>query len=176
MNYRSIKQSLFYDPEFESLSPLAQYLLVMIRLRSTNIIALYRPDWDSIRGLLKVNDRQLRALLKELRQKPWVIEERGFAWVVNGFRYELGEQKDGTPNTPNINHRNAVGNALSSTPTLRIVSWFAHYYKGKGFGDLFDSAVEPYANPSQTLPEPFGKPPRQSGSGSGSGSGTGSGS
>lgn len=176
MNYRSIKQSLFYDPEFESLSPLAQYLLVMLRLRSTNIIALYRPDWDSIRGLLKVSDKQLRALLSELRKKPWAVEEHGFVWIVNGFRYELGEKKDGTQNQPNINHRNAVGNSLSSTPNLHIVSWFCHYYHGKGFGELFDEVIEPYTDPSRTLPEPFSSPARQSGSGSGSGSGSDSGS
>ena len=175
MNYRSIKQSLFYDPEFEPLSPLAQYLLVMLRLRSANIIALYRPDWDSIRGLLKVNDKELRALLDELAQKPWVVEERGFVWVINGFRYELGESKSGQTNAPNINHRNAVGNSLSSTPELHLVHWFANYYHNKGFGELFDEVIEPYSNPSDTLPTPLSCPARQSGSGSDSGSGSESG-
>lgn len=174
MNYRSIKQTLFVDPEFESLSPLAQYLLVMLRLRSTNIIALYRPDWDSIRGLLKVNDKQLRSLLDELRLKPWVVEERGFVWVVNGFRYELGEKKGGIPNQPNESHSNAVGNALSSLPTLHIATWFANYYNDKGFGEKFDTAIANYIDPDDTLPTPPAHRRHQSGSVSGSGSESGS--
>lgn len=168
MAYRSLKQTLWFDPEFRSLSPTAQYLLVMLRLQATNIIALYRPDWDNIRGLLRATDRNIEAALRMLSDKPWVLSENGFVWVVNGFRYELGDD-NGVPKVPNVNHVRAVQNALGSLPKCQLVKQFCDYYLTLSYPDELRGVLEGYRKGINTPPDnpvPVPVLVRDSGSGS----------
>ena len=101
-SYRIISPTLWQDPEFRQLPPMAGYMLVQLRLMATNIIALYKPDWELIGELTRLDRAGRKAALAELGKpkasgSPWVLHEDGWAWVVNGFRHEFGFDDDGRP-------------------------------------------------------------------------------
>ena len=153
VNYRALKQTLFYDLEFLALSKPARDLVAFGRLMATNIIALYRPDWETLDVLcdFKTKDQREVALTEAAKLKdtgsPWALCEHGYLWLVNGFRFELGNDEDGIPYKPGKPHRQAVQRALDSLPSgLTLGRKFCQHYKGCGFGDEFDALLDTLSN------------------------------
>jgi hypothetical protein len=155
MNYRHVKQTLFVDPEYQNLSARAGHLFLLLRLMATNIIALYRPDWETIDTLLGCTRDERESALSELAVKPWVKAERGYVWIVNGFKYELGE-RNGSRSPATTIHVAAVSNSLDSLPTwLTLRGQFVQRYINSGLGDNLDTllgsiTVQPPVQPEDT--------------------------
>jgi hypothetical protein len=123
MSHRSVKHTLFYDEDYVKLSKDAKLLFLFYRLMATNIVALYRPDWDQLRALGGWTDDDLARLNAELAVKPWVLTERGFVWVMDGVMYEFWGKE------PNKLQLAAVANALSDLPKLSLVVKFSQRHK-----------------------------------------------
>ena len=123
-SYRIISPTLWQDPEFRALPPMAGYMLVQIRLMATNIIALYKPDWELIGELTRLDRDGRKAALAELGKpkksgSSWLLHEDGYAWVVNGFRHEFGFGDNGLPRRPSEQQIKAVERALAGVPRSR---------------------------------------------------------
>jgi hypothetical protein len=149
VNYRAIKQTLFHDLEFLALPRDARDMLVYLRLMSTNIIALYRPDWETIDSLLGFKSRQERdRVLHTLSAakssgQSWVMHEQGYVWIVKGFAFELGDNDDGQPHQPNEKHCINIWRALDALPSgLTLPTKFCCFYRGIGYGEKFDRVCD----------------------------------
>jgi len=173
-SYRIISPTLWQDPEFRELPPLAGYMLVQIRLMATNIIALYKPDWELIGELTRLDRDGRKAVLAELGKpkksgSPWLLHEDGYAWVVNGFRHEFGFGDNGLPRRPSGQQIKAVERALAGIPRhVTLVQQFALYYACPNYPEL-GRVLIPYRRGIDT---PSIHPARETGSGTGSGTGT----
>jgi hypothetical protein len=170
-SYRIISPTLWQDPEFRQLPPMAGYMLVQIRLMATNIIALYKPDWELIGELTRLDRAGRKAALAELGKpklsgNPWALHEDGYVWVVNGF------SDNGLPRRPSGDQIKAVERALAGLPRhVTLIQRFAIHYTCPDYPEL-DRVLTPYR---QGVDTPLTHPARETGSGSGSGTGTGNG-
>jgi hypothetical protein len=155
-------------------------MLVQIRLMATNIIALYKPDWELIGELTGLDRDGRKSTLAKLTKpkqsgNPWLLHEDGYAWVVNGFRHEFGFREDGHPRQPSPQQMIAAVRALSMIPThIRLRSIFAKYYSSKGLPEL-STLLTPFIDDTVSTRVSI-QQGRESGSGTGSGSGSGTGS
>jgi hypothetical protein len=127
-HYRSTFVSLYDDPDFQQLSPLAQALFhnLKARLGQYGIGVFYA-------GVLpeqfpRVEPATLRTALDELlAPKPakdhgWFRREGNVLWLVNGLRHEPSISLE------NRNNRAGVVKFLATLPKAALVNEFAVYY------------------------------------------------
>ena len=112
--WRSVHQSLFFDIEYRTqLTPDARNLFLNLRLMA-NVPAFYRPDWALIMELTGFDWPKVQSLLKELSAKPWVKEQHGYVWIVNGMKHDPGLQE------PSIKIAPLIVYELSTIPDCQL--------------------------------------------------------